>query len=228
MRYVIAVTALMLFGSAAYSADIVTMPTANQLKAGQLDVAAYYLMLDFPAPQPQNVKYGTLYYGVTDAIELDAHWADVDNDKSSLVLVGSYKVLSETLKLPDLVVGVRNLAGTETTNNPAISDDSGDRSFFVSAAKTYFVGEQMGAPPLVRVHLSFGTGDWTLLGEERHKGFFGGLQSLITPKVGAIGLYDGQDLITGITYMPPNSGLTVKGGTYGKHQWIGVAYAKQL
>ena len=28
---------------------------------------------------------------------------------------------------------------------------------------------QMG-PPLVRVHLSLGTADWTLLNEERHKG----------------------------------------------------------
>lgn len=228
MRYLLIVVALMMLAGCAIADDIVTMPTANQLKGGQVDVAAYYLKLDTPNNQrmPQFVNYQTVYVGVTDKLELDAHRADVDRDRESTVLVGSYKLLSETKNIPDLVLGCRNLTGAAATNNPAIKGKSEDRSYFVSAAKTFFMNPAKPGAPLVRAHLSLGTADWTLLGEKRHEGVFGGLQFLLTPTVGAVIENDGQDTITGLTIMPKNSGLTFKGGSFGDHWWAGLAMRK--
>lgn len=227
MRYALIVIAVLMLAGCAMADDIVTMPTANQLKAGEVDVAAYYLKLDLPEGAPQHVNYETIYVGITKQLELDAHIASVDKDRTSTVLVGSFKVLSETKELPDLVVGCRNLLGEATTNGPG-HDQSQDRSYFVSAAKTFFMNPSQPGPPLVRAHLSLGTADWTLLGEKRHQGLFGGLQFLFRPEIGAVIEDDGQDLITGITIMPKNSGLTIKGGGYGPHWWAGVAFRKQF
>lgn len=228
MRYVLIVIALAMVAGCAIADDIVTMPTANQLKAGQVDVAAYYLKLNLPnnLKMPQFVNYQTVYVGLTDKLELDAHRADVDRDRESTVLVGSYKLLGENKTLPDLVVGCRNLAGVAATNNPALKGKSEDRSYFVSAAKTFFANPSKPGPPLVRVHMSLGTADWTLLGEKRHEGIFGGVQLLITPQIGAVVENDGQDTITGLTIMPKNTGLTIKGGGFGDHWWAGLAMRK--
>lgn len=233
MRFAYALTALLLLASCACADDIVTMPTANQLKAGEVDVAVYYLGLDFPEGAPQHVNYQTLYVGLTDMVELDVHRADVDKGKTSTVLVGSFKLLSETATVPDLVVGIRNIGGTATTDdNPLTGIDerakSKKRSYFLSGAKTFFLNPAAPGPPLVRVHLSIGSEDWTLLNEKRHDGLFGGLQFLFRPEVGAVVQHDGQDLITGITFMPRNTGLTIKGGTYGDHWWAGIAYRTKL
>lgn len=229
MRYVLIVIAVLMIAGSVLADDIVTMPTANQLKAGQVDVAAYYLKLDEPTQpmrMPQHVNYETLYVGITNQLELDAHVADVDGDRTSTVLVGSYKILGETQKLPDVVLGCRNLLGEQTTNNPALKDRSQDRSYFISTAKTFFGDANKPGPPLVRVHLSFGTPDWTLLGLERHNGLFGGLQFLFRPELGAVVEDDGQCVITGLTIMPKNTGLTIKGGTFGDHWWAGLAMRK--
>lgn len=220
--------------SCAFADDIVTMPTANQLKAGQVDAAAYYLTLHVGAyPNPAFVQYQTLYIGVTDKLEIDAHRSAVDNNKTATIFVASYKLLSESPTLPDLVVGCRNLAGEATSlDNPgtAVNEESKskDRSYFLSAAKTVFFNPNKPGPPLVRVHLSVGTEDWTLLGQKRHEGIFGGLQFLLHPEVGLVVQNDGRDTITGLTFMPKNTGLTFKGGTYGKNSWVGVAFRKSL
>ena len=234
MRYVFIVVALLMIAGCAIADDIVTMPTANQLKAGEVDIAAYYLKLDLPNNMgaPQFVNYQTIYVGLTDRIELDAHRADVDRDRESTLFVGSYKLLGETQTMPDLVVGCRNLTGTAASNNNPgdmnLREKSSDRSYFVSAAKTFFANPLKPGPPLVRVHLSLGTADWTLLGEERHKGIFGGLQFLLRPDIGAVIENDGQDLITGLTFMPKNTGLTIKGGGFGDHWWAGLALRKSF
>lgn len=228
MRYVLIALAVAMLAGCAFADDIVTMPTANQLKAGEVDLAAYYLKLDLPAGAPQHVNYQTVYVGITDRLELDAHIASVDNDRSSAVLVGSFKVLSETQVMPDLVVGCRNLLAEATTSHPLLYGKSKDRSYFIAAAKTFFADPSQPGPPLVRAHLGLGTADWTLLGEERHKGLFGGLQFLFRPEIAAIAQYDGQDVITGLAFMPKNTGLTIKGGTYGDHWWAGLALRKAL
>ncbi len=234
MRIVfLAVALALILSCCALADDIVTMPTANQLKMGEMDVAAYYLNLSFPKPAPQFVQYQTIYVGLTNRIELDIHRAAIDNDETSTLLVGSFKLMSETLVTPDVVVGCRNITGTATTfDNPFTPIDEREKSekqsFFACAAKTIFFNPLKPGPPLVRVHLGVGTEDWTLLGQKRHEGVFGGLQFLLTPTLGAVVENDGQDLITGITIMPPKSGLTIKGGTYGDHQWYGVAWRHQF
>ena len=228
MRYLQIVACLIMVAGCVLADDIVTMPTANQLKAGEVDAAVYYLKLDAPksAPNPQHVNYQTVYIGLTDRIELDAHLAQVHRDRDSTVLVASYKALSETKTLPDVVVGCRNLTGTQTTNHPVFKDRSKDRSYFIAGAKTFFADKSKPGPPLVRAHLALGTQDWTLLGEVRHRGVFGGLQFLFKPDFGAVAQYDGQDMITGLTFMPKNTGLTIKGGSYGDHLWLGLSLRK--
>lgn len=227
-RRMLAATILLAVATAARADDIVTMPTANQLKAGEVDVAAYYIDLRLPSGAPQFVHYQTLYVGLTDRFEIDIHRTDVNRDKKSVVLVGSAKLLSETPTRPDLVIGVRNFTATRTTLNPSVRDKSDDPSAFLSAAKTFFADPEKPGPPLMRLHLSLGTEDWTLLGESRHGGVFGGVQALIKPWLGAVVQHDGTDLITAITLMPPRTGLTFKGGTFGDHYWAGVAFRKHL
>ncbi|MCX6343616.1 MAG: hypothetical protein NT018_00915 [Armatimonadetes bacterium] len=229
MKYLFLVILLLFVVSCAFADDIVTMPTANQLKAGELDAAVYYLNLDTPAGAPQFVQMQTLYYGLTDKLELDIHRSAIDNVKTSTILVGSYKLLSESPTTPDLVVGCRNIGGAATLPDaPGISNKTRDRSYFLAAAKTFFFNPEQPGPPLVRVHLGIGTEDWTLLGEKRHDGIFGGLQFLLRPELGLVVEHDGQDLITGITIMPKNSGLTIKGGMFGDHTWVGIAYRAEL
>ena len=233
MRCFYAVIAVLLLASCAFADDIVTMPTANQLKAGEVDVATYYLALDNPSVAPQFVQYQTLYVGITNKIELDIHRSAVDKNETATILVGSYKLLSETPVTPDLVIGIRNIGGTATSlDNPMTPFNerslSEKRSYFASAAKTFFINPLKPGPPLVRVHLGIGTEDWTLLGEKRHDGLFGGLQFLLRPEVGLVLQNDGQDTITGLTIMPKNTGLTIKAGTYGDHAWYGIAFRKQI
>ncbi|MHB9024665.1 MAG: hypothetical protein ACYC7E_10905 [Armatimonadota bacterium] len=210
-----------LIAGSAFAADIVTMPTANQLKQGEVDISAYYLDLNLGGPAPKYVNYQTLYVGLTDWLELDVHRADADIDKTSFVLVGSIKLLSETPTRPDVVIGARNITQEATTLSP-FAEESKETSYFLSTAKTFFFTDVPG-PPLVRVHLSVGTADNTLLGEERHEGVFGGFQFLLAPTVGAVVQHDGTDLITAVTFMP-NKHLTFKAGTYGKHRWVGISF----
>ncbi|MCL5102767.1 MAG: hypothetical protein M1133_01460 [Armatimonadetes bacterium] len=233
MRYLCIITAALLLAGSAFAADIVSMPTANQMKAGEFDAAAYYFGLDNPSAAPQYVQLQTLYVGLTDRFEIDVHHANVDKDEDSTILVGSFKLLSETQVKPDLVIGCRNIGGTATAlDNPGTGlnerTKSEKRSYFLSAAKTFFFNPLIPGPPLVRVHLSLGTEDWTLFGQKRHQGIFGGLQFLFRPELGLIVQNDGQDLITGLSIMPKNSGLTIKGGTYGDHWWTGIAYNKAI
>jgi hypothetical protein len=225
---VVLVATLVAVGVSVFAADIVTVPTANQLKKGQVDVAYYWIGLDKPAGQPQHVQAQTVYLGLTDEIEIDLHRYEVDNDRDSTVVNASFSLMRETTALPDVVVGGRNIFQAKTTNNPAW--DSNDRSYFLCLAKTLNLPKQ-GPPafPIIRLHLSYGTHDPSLLGEDRHNGFFGGIQAKLTKQIGAIALHDGEDVITGLTYSPsqlPN--LTIKGGGFGEHWWAGISYAKTM
>lgn len=228
MRVVAILLLTLIVASAAVSGDIVTVPTANQLKARQVDVAYYYLGLDTPSPQPSYVQVQTVYVGLTDRVELDIHRYDPEKglDKTATILNASVLLLAETPITPAVVIGGRNITGEKTTNAPV---DSDKRSWFISAAKNV-TPMLPGGPklPLVRLHASIGTEDWTLLGTDRHEGAFGGVQALLTPEIGAVALFDGEDMITGLTYTPSGKGLTLKGGGYGDHYWLGISYFKGL
>ncbi|NIM05308.1 MAG: hypothetical protein GTO55_04285 [Armatimonadetes bacterium] len=207
--------------SAAFAADIVTCPTANQLKAGEVDVAGYYIFLDFPEPMLQYVRVQTLYVGVTDRLELDLHRYDLDRIAPETLWIASYKVHSEDAKMPDVVVGAKDLA--DRVGNPAMPRKT---SYFVAAAKTLNLPAPGSPPdlPLYRLHLGVGTEDPSLLGEDRHDGAFGGIQVLVNSKIGVIALYDSADLITGVTYTPKPNWPTFKAGTFGDHTWVGINY----
>jgi hypothetical protein len=199
------------------------VPTANQLKAGEVDVAVYYISVDqgslIPPLQPMDVDYvrfQTLYVGVTDKVELDAHRADVDVLGAETIWNATVVLQQEDLRRPMMVLGGRDLSRVY-----------GHASYFLSAAKTLNPPTE-GPPtePIIRLHLSLGTEDNTLFGEERHEGIFGGVQCLLrpaNPAIGLVGLYDGQDVITAITCVPEPGWPTLKAGTYGGHWWVGVS-----
>jgi hypothetical protein len=222
----------LLAATAAMAADIVTVPTANQLKAGEVDVAHYWIGTDLPPIQtpggplraPTQLNFNTLYVGLTDRIEIDAHEVKpVGGDiaiASSTIWNATVLLLKEDKRNPNVVIGGRNLEGT---SGPA----GVKASWFISAAKTVLA--PVGAPPsfsnpVLRLHLSVGTEDWTLFGEKRHDGIFGGVQAMVSPQFGLVVLHDSQDLITGITYTRNPKWPTIKGGTYGDHRWAGINY----
>jgi len=217
---------------AALAGDIVTVPTANQVKAGEMDLAAYYIFVDqdslIPGLRPPNVpsevdyiRAQTLYVGLTDKLELDVHRYDVDVAGVTTIFNATYLLQPEDAQRPNVVFGARNLSGEGAPG-------SDDVSYFLSAAKT--LNPPVAGPPtgpIFRLHLSLGTEDKTLFGEPRHEGLFGGVQIVMRPAspfIGLIGLYDGQDVITGVTYVPEPGWPTFKGGTFGGHWWLGASY----
>ena len=231
-RVVLLATLLLvaLAAGAALAGDIVTVPTANQVKAGEIDVADYYIFVDsdsLVSPLDQMdiefVRAQTLYVGLTDKVEVDVHRYDADNPAGipplavHTIFNATYLLQEETLQRPAVVLGGRDL-----------SREYGHASWHISAAKT--LNPPMAGPPtepIIRLHLSVGTEDNTLFGEERHEGLFGGVQVVMRPAnpfLGLIGLYDGQDVITGVTVVPEPGWPTIKGGTYGGHWWVGVSY----
>jgi len=198
------------------AADIVTVPTANQLKQGNVELNYFHIELDAPRSMPQAIRAQTLCVGLTDAIELDAHRYDVDKVGDDTIWNATYKLMDESLLTPDLVVGVRD-----------VTADMAGASYFVSAAKTLNPsGAGADMLPVIRGHLSLGTSDDTLLDEERHEGFFGGVQVTLRadPEVGFFALHDGRDLITGGSFTPGPRLPTLKGGTFGDHWWVGLSY----
>jgi len=230
--YGLAIAALCIACAASvFAADIVTVPTANQLKAGEFDVAAYYMALDLPAGAPDWMHVETLYYGVTDDLEVDLHAYQVDkpaDKRSYVVAIATYRLLPETPKTPIVVIGGRNLTASSAGRDPVTGKKLDKVSGYISAAKTLNPPGPGGPKwPIVRLHLSVGTADNTIGGRNRHEGIFGGVQLRLAPQVGLVVLHDSRDLITGLTFDPIKE-LTIKGGTSGTNWWVGVSYAKSL
>ena len=222
--FLLAFLLLALGAGMAMAGDIVTVPTANQVKAGEIDVAIYYIGIDndalVDAIQPIGidlVRVQTLYMGLTDSLELDVHRYDVDELGVESIYNATYVVHEEDAQRPIVVLGGRDL-----------SREYGHASYFVSAAKT--LNPPVDGPPtepIIRLHLSLGTEDNTLLGEGRHEGLFGGVQILLRPSDPAVGLvafHDGTDVITGLAVVPKPGWPTFKGGTFGGHWWVGANY----
>ena len=222
--YLALVMIIMLTG-AAVAADIVTVPTANQLGAGDVDVAYYYLGLDLPTGAPQFAQVQTLYLGLANDLELDVHRYRLDKAGSFIIFNGSLKLLDERKQFVDLVIGGRDV--TSEMGSPSTPGPSG----FICAAKT--LNPPVGGPPkgpVYRLHLSVGTKDETLLGNARHNHIFGGLQMVVKfkPHIGVIALNDARDWITGVTFTPTPKWPTFKGGKFGKHWWVGTSYTFNL
>jgi len=201
--------------SAALAGDIVTLPTANQLKADQIELAYYRLDLNFRSPgAPSSAGLATAYWGITNRLELDAWWVHWNHGAGSDVAINpSFLVLPETVATPAVVVGAQDITGALPT---------GKVSYYVAAAKNVFHDPKRRFFPLIRLHGGVGT--------KMNNGFFGGVQAVVTGRLGLIilnsrnPLLDGNHWITGLSYTFPRIPLVVKGGTLGRHAWIGAAY----
>jgi hypothetical protein len=224
VRAVLVCALVCALAGAAFADDIVTVPTANQLSAGQVDLAAYYITVDedelIPPLRPLDVDFvrvQTLNVGIYDWWELDAQRYAPDVLPASTIFITYFRLQAETVTRPQVVVGARD-----------ITNEFGHASYFVCSAKT--LNPPVSGPPtgpIYRVHLSVGTEDNTLFGEPRHEGLFGGLQVLVHPmypQLGVVALWDGQDLISGVTYRPADNWPTFKAGSFGDHWWVGANY----
>lgn len=232
MRALICLFIFLILSICALGDDILTMPTANMLKQGELELSYYHIDLNTPIAQPQIIEVQCIYVGVKDWLELNAQRVAVDKDATSVVVSGNLRLLQESPTTPDVVFGCRNIGATPTTNNPPFSTfnfraKSANQSYYLCAAKTFFFDHDNSGqptPPLIRFHAGLGTADWTIGLEERHDGLFGGIQAVITPYLGAILLDDGRDLITGIAIAPGPPGLVIRAGGFGDRWYAGLAY----
>ncbi|UCH34805.1 MAG: hypothetical protein JSV65_00180 [Armatimonadota bacterium] len=228
---ILAVAALALWAGAVMAGDIVTMPTANQVGAGDVDLAQYYIGYDYPPGWPDHVYFTTMYVGVTDRLEIDAIYADPDGGPGRTIWNATLLVLSERNgDEADVVVGVRDMS--DTLNKMFPPGNGFEPGAFVAAAKT--LNPPAGPPtpadcPIWRLHLGVGQelGLATDPNDMNGSGLFGGVQALVTPQVGAVALWDSTDHIVGLTYTPDPKGPTYKGGVFGDHWWIGINYTFQ-
>jgi len=226
---IIVIVGLLLWAWPALAGDIVTMPTANQVGAGDVDLGEYYINYDFDSPfAPEFVFFTTMYVGVTDWLEIDAIFADPDKVDSQTILNATALVLSERKGgKADVVVGMRDMGDALTRMFPP--GNGFKPGPFIAAAKT--LNPPPGPPtrancPIWRLHLGVGAelGLGTDADNLNDGGLFGGVQALVTPQVGAIALWDGTDDILGVTYTPTPKSPTFKGGVFGDHWWIGASY----
>lgn len=232
MRLLCLVSILAFAASVVSAYDVITVPTANQLKKGEIELAYYYAFLRYNDPKPEFMQIQTLYVGITDRFELDTHMYAVDSNRTSVILIGNVKLLSEKDNWADVVVGCKNMAGTPTVDNPPLCPVnyrqlSTEQSYYLCAAKTFQLGENRGPvrPPFLRVHVSLGSPDWTIDLDKRHQGIFGGLQYIITPNLGVFAFDDGRNIITAVGYRLPKTDLMLRAGTFGAHWFAGLAYA---
>jgi hypothetical protein len=189
-----------------------------------MDLAYYYFSFDAPPGQAPSAQVQTICLGLTDQLEIDLQRYDIQGADPDTIVNATVSLARETQDAPDLVVGGRNIGASTVGGVPG----SDRKSWFAAMAKTLETqyGSRFGASVVIRLHAGYGTRDHTFLDEDRHEGLFGGVQALLTPKVGAVALHDGQDLITGLSFSPQGTSLTLKGGTYGEHWWAGLSWAK--
>jgi len=224
---IVVALALALCAGPVIAGDVVTMPSANQMGPGEVDLAQYYIHFNYPFPGlPDHAFFTTMYVGVTDRAEVDVWYIKPDTAPDQVVLNATGLVLSQRKGDDvDLVVGVRDVGD----NLERLFGPNFDRGVFAAAAKT--LNPPAGPPskhntPIWRLHLGVGTnlGLATNLDRIARDGFFGGVQAIVTPTIGAIALWDGTDDIIGLTYTATPKSPTLKGGVFGDHWWIGVNY----
>ena len=109
MRLLCMVSALVFVASVVSAYDIITVPTADQLREGEIELAYYYAFLKYDDPNPEFIQVLTLYVGVTDRLELDAHMYAVNDNETSVFPIGNVKLLSEAEHGADLVFGCKNM-----------------------------------------------------------------------------------------------------------------------
>ncbi|MBU0611599.1 MAG: hypothetical protein KKI08_27220 [Armatimonadetes bacterium] len=170
---VLALIAVMVLAAPAIAGDIVDMPTGNMVAPNHAEINYIFWDLDTPpGPAPDYIHIFEGFVGVTDWAELDVIVADVENDDTYVKFNGYVRVLPEGPNKPSLIVGATNLFA---------SDWPGNDEFSPFVLSSYNLMTPAGPPklsdPLVRLHLAYG---WEANGDQ----FFGGVQFLVTPKLG--------------------------------------------
>jgi len=155
----------------AFAGDCVDMPTGNMVSAKHIELNYIYWDLDGP-PGPENASIIEGFVGVTDWLELDGIYADVQGDDTYFKLNAYAKLMPETAELPSLIVGATNV-----TREDWVGGDDRVSPFILGA---YNIHVPEGAPrlndPLVRVHAAWGAA--------YHDGVFGGFQAKVHPNLG--------------------------------------------
>ena len=167
--------------------DIVAMPTGNMMPARTAELNYIYWKADTTAPAMPDGYDGTksvylggashaniyeAFVGVTDWLEVDVLRFDVPGSDALTEGNVYIRLLKETAEHPSLIVGTTNFTGSDWIGGDDVSP-------FILGA--YNINVPQGPPtlndPLVRAHLAWG--------DKFHGGFFGGLQFLFAPRIGA-------------------------------------------
>ena len=209
-------------GLLAYS--IVDVPTANQAALHEVNLAYYSLSIKKSLP-PTHKDIYVAYSTVAPGLELKYIHVDINNGFGTQDLVNaSYKLMPETAKTPDVVIGVKNIFEDDTSPSP----DEQKRSFYIATAKT------LNPPspdepwhPVVRLHVNYGT--------KEHRGLFGGVQIAITPRLGFAAMkitnspyskiFLGNEYEFALVYSLGKKGPNIKAGTLGHSTWAGLDYS---
>ncbi|MGD8237162.1 MAG: hypothetical protein PVH68_01305 [Armatimonadota bacterium] len=215
-----AVVLLLLASTAAFAGDTVFMPTGNQVAKGDFEYNFIYVDLDPPSAVPASTRgrggppkflmIHELFIGVTDRLEVDVDILDPENSDEAEEINVYYTVFKETDDHPSLILGAYNLLRSDFPIRPG--NDKRTSPFFVSS---YNLLKPAAAPsfsdPLVRGHLGWGTG-------QHDSDFFGGVQCLVDPKIGAA-VYTHRGDMAYIGVYRPRKCLEFRGGTLGGDGW---------
>jgi len=228
---VLAAAALLtgLWAEAAFSRYILSCPTANQQKAGQIRLCFSAVDPHNSSPQaPSHVNCYRAYMGITDQVEIDAYVRAPNHARPSRTYWhATLLVLEEARANPAVVLGVSDIGRDWVYSAGARAGHRAERAFFMAAAKTVNppAGGQKPEFPIVRLHLGAGT--------ERHSGVFGGVQMKLNPKVGAVVLLlqddalfapDDHDSIYALMYTPGPQWPTFRIAKCGQKDVIGLSY----
>jgi hypothetical protein len=164
---------LLVFATASFAGDLVGMPTGNQVAKGKFEYNYIFLDLDTPPGAPDFLQIHEFFFGATDRLEVDVDVFHLEMNSAKAEVNPYLTIFKETDDQPSFIVGVYNLFREDMPAGNKISP------FFVSA---YNVRTPTGTPklsdPLIRGHFGWGTG-------QHDSDFFGGVQFLVHPKIGA-------------------------------------------
>jgi hypothetical protein len=227
MRLAVIMGAVLCLLAAAHAKDIVSMPEATMMGAGEFEAAYIYWDTSYVGFDHANV--GEFYLGITKKFELDLDHvepSDVPWLAGVTELNGYYSVCTEIpRKRPTLVVGATNLLGNDWLPSSERPPTKGDTriSPFAVAAMTLRVPQQ-GPPtwldPAVRAQLGWGA-------NYHEDQFFGILQVAFTPNVvAAFQHYQGRP--GGLIGWQSNKGWAVHLGTLDHKPYVHFSYDVSL
>jgi hypothetical protein len=222
-RAALSLALLILVCEAAVAYSIVNVPTANQAALREVNLAYYSMSVDrLPVTHKDII---IIYSTVAPNFEVEYFHININKGAPSQNLVNaSYRLVSETAQMPDVVVGAKNIFEDDHSPNP----DEQKRSYYIATAKTLNPPKPGAAwQPVVRLHVNYGT--------REHRGLFGGVQIAVTPQLGIAAMkfssspyvdtFFGNSMEYAIVYSLGKGRPTLKAGTLGRHEWVGLDYS---